>query len=79
MRTFQIAVLCMLMSVGPAWAEEARTEISVATVPPPVPAPPRGCVKTEGGAVLPVPRSDGEAVDMTACAQPGPQDQAPAE
>ena len=49
-----------------------RKDISVTTNPnlgraPVLPPPSRDCVKTGSGAVLPIPRTDGDDVDMAAC------------
>jgi hypothetical protein len=62
MKTF--LVIAMLAFAFPAYADEPRQEITVTTTPAP---PPRECVEVKDGEALPVPRSDGERVEMDAC------------
>lgn len=65
MKTF--FVIAMLVLSFPAHADEMKKEITVTTNPAP---PPRECVEVKEGEALPVPRSDGEKVEMDACKEP---------
>ena len=61
-----------LLGIMPSHADDApKTEVTSTTKPnvqvPLPPAPPRGCVETATGDLVPIPRSEGDDVDMDAC------------
>lgn len=71
MRTILTAAVLALLAL-PAHADDApKTEITTTTKPdvklPLPPAPPRGCAVTATGDLVPIPRSEGDDVDMDAC------------
>lgn len=67
MRT--VMVIAMLFLAFPAHAQETKEEL-LSTLKPSPPPPPRDCIRTANGDLVPIPRSEGDDVDMDACKEP---------
>lgn len=70
MKTILTAAVLALLAL-PAHADDAPRKEITATTPgakaAPKPPPPRGCARTATGDLMPIPRSEGDDVDMAAC------------
>ena len=75
MKTIFALMIVIGLAAKAARADEPKTEITVTTNPAPVASPPRACVDVKEGESLPVPRSDGDGVDMGACEKVGGDEQ----
>lgn len=64
-----VVIGAIMWAANAAHAQDTKEEL-LSTLKPSPPPPPRDCIRTANGDLVPIPRSEGDDVDMDACKEP---------